>query len=90
MDLEKNMYDALLNLPKMHGDFKNIENNKKFLKSFGDNVSNKVNYLQDIYKLISASCPNVEFKYDLGESNGFDYEKDITFSAYLGTYLQSL
>ena len=84
MNLEKNMYDALLNLPKMHGDFKNIENNKKFLKSFGDNVSNKVNYLQDIYKLISASCPNVEFKYDLGESNGFDYEKDITFSAYLG------
>jgi ATP phosphoribosyltransferase regulatory subunit len=85
MDLEKDLHQALLALPKMHGNFVNIEKDKEVLIRFGEDVINKINYLQQVYKLVSASCPDVEIKYDLSEAKGFDYEKDIIFSAYLGT-----
>ena len=82
MDLEKDLHQALLALPKMHGNFVNIEKDKVLIR-FSEDVINKINYLQQVY--ISASCPDVEIKYDLSEAKGFDYEKDIIFSAYLGT-----
>ena len=85
MDLEKDLHQALLALPKMHGNFVNIEKDKEVLIRFGEDVINKINYLQQVYKLVSASCPDVEIKYDLSEAKGFDYEKDIIFSAYLET-----
>ncbi|MBH32604.1 MAG: ATP phosphoribosyltransferase regulatory subunit [Gammaproteobacteria bacterium] len=74
--------NALIALPRMHGNIENIEADTEILFSFGDEVTNKINYLKNLSSLIIETHNDITIKYDLCEFKGFDYENELVFSAF--------
>lgn len=83
VDVDQSFKECLYNFPKMHGFIKDIDNDLKQLKRFDNNIEQDIQHIVKLCKIIECTHKNVEIKYDFCELQGFDYENDIIFSAYI-------
>ena len=67
----------------MHGSINDIRNNLDQLKNFNSDIENDIDYMTNLANLVVAEHTNVQINYDFCELQGFDYENDIIFSAYI-------
>jgi ATP phosphoribosyltransferase regulatory subunit len=83
LDINEDIKNCLSDFPKMHGNVDNIKTHSEILKVFDKNIDNDINYIIQLCKNISKSHQDVEIKYDFCELQGFDYENDVIFCAYI-------
>ena len=83
VDADKSIKDCISNFPKMHGLIKDINKDLNQLKIFDDNIKHDVDYMINLCNLVGVKHKDVEIKYDFCELQGFDYENDVIFSAYI-------
>ena len=83
IDVSNDFKECISSFPMMHGSIKNIRKNLDQLKSFNIDIEKDINYIINLGNLVGAEHDNVQIKYDFCELQGFDYENDIIFSAYI-------
>ena len=83
LDIDSALKECIGNFPKMHGSINDILKYSNQLKSFNGDIESNINRITRICDAVSKSHKDVEIKYDFCELNGFDYENDIIFSAYI-------
>ena len=83
MDIDNSLKECLGNFPKMHGSIKNIAKHAEQLNFLNNDIKDDINRIIGISNIVSKSHDDVEIKYDFCELNGFDYENNIIFSAYI-------
>ena len=82
-DINQRLKDCICNFPKMHGLIKDIDKDSNELVNFNPDIKNNVDYMIKLSNLVNKKHKDVEIKYDFCELQGFDYENDIIFSAYI-------
>ena len=83
LGIDSTLKECIGNFPKMHGSIKNIAKHAEQLNFFNNNIEDDINRMIGISDIVSKSHNDVEIKYDFCELNGFDYENNIIFSAYI-------
>ena len=83
VDADKAIKDCIGNFPKMHGLIKDIDKDSNQLVNFNKNIKKDVDYMIELCNLVKIKHKDVEIKYDFCELQGFDYENDVIFSAYI-------
>ena len=83
LGIDSTLKECIGNFPKMHGSIKNILKHAEQLNFFNNNIEDDINRMIRISDIVSKSHNDVEIKYDFCELNGFDYENNIIFSAYI-------
>ena len=83
INVSEDFKECISSFPKMHGSIKNIRKNLDQLKYFNSNIENDIDYMINLGNLVSAKHTDVQINYDFCELQGFDYENDIIFSAYI-------
>ena len=83
MGIDSSLKECIGNFTKMHGSIKNILKHAEQLNFFNNNIEDDINRIIRISDIVSKSHNDVEIKYDFCELNGFDYENNIIFSAYI-------
>ena len=81
--IDSTLKECIGNFPKMHGSIKNISKHADQLILFNNNIKDDISRMIGIGDIVSKSHNDVEIKYDFCELNGFDYENNIIFSAYI-------
>jgi len=83
LGIDSTLKKCIGNFPKMHGSIKNISKHADQLNFFNNNIEDDINRMIGISDIVSKSHSDIEIKYDFCELNGFDYENNIIFSAYI-------
>jgi len=83
LGIDSTLKECIGNFPKMHGSIKNILKHAEQLNFFNNNIEDDINRIIRISDIVSKSHNDVEIKYDFCELNGFDYENNVIFSAYI-------
>ena len=83
LGIDSTLKECIGNFPKMHGSIKSISKHADQLNFFNNNIADDINRMIGISDIVSKSHSDVEIKYDFCELNGFDYENNIIFSAYI-------
>ena len=83
LGIDSSLKECIGNFTKMHGSIKNILKHAEQLNFFNNNIEDDINRIIRISDIVSKSHNDVEIKYDFCELNGFDYENNIIFSAYI-------
>jgi len=83
LGIESSLKEIIGNFPKMHGSIKNISIHADQLNFVSNDIEDDINRMIKISEIVSKSHNDVEIKYDFCELNGFDYDNNIIFSAYI-------
>ena len=83
VDAEDSFKECISNFPKMHGPIESITRDLNQLKFLSSDIENDINYMINLCALVRDKHSDIEIKYDFCELQGFDYENDIIFSAYI-------
>jgi len=83
LDIDNDIKNCLSDFPKMHGHVDNIKTHSEILNVFDNNIADDINYIIELCRSISKIHQDVEIKYDFCELQGFDYENDVIFCAYI-------
>ena len=83
VDADKRIKDCIEISQKMHGLIKDIDKDSNQLVNFNKNIQKDVDYMIELCNLVKIKHKDVEIKYDFCELQGFDYENDVIFSAYI-------
>lgn len=83
INTDDSIKECIINFPKMHGSIRGIAKDLKQLNFFNSDIENDIKYMVSLSSLVEKNHKDVEIKYDFCELQGFDYENDIIFSAYI-------
>ena len=83
VDADDSFKECISSFPKMHGSIDSITRDLDQLKFLNGNIEDDINYIVKLCGLVGRKHSDVEIKYDFCELQGFDYENDIIFSAYI-------
>ena len=83
LSIDSTLKECIGNFPKMHGSIKKILKHADQLNFFNNDIEDDINRIIRISDIVSKSHNDVEIKYDFCELNGFDYENNVIFSAYI-------
>jgi len=83
LGIDSLLKECIGSFPRMHGSIKNILKHSDQLNFFNNDIESDINRMIKICDIVSKSHNDVEIKYDFCELNGFDYENNIIFSAYI-------
>ena len=83
INVSEGFKECISSFPKMHGSINDIRKNLDQLKNFNSDIENDIDYIINLANRVGAEHTNVQINYDFCELQGFDYENDIIFSAYI-------
>jgi len=81
--LDNSACEMLRYLPKLHGDVSVLDEAKVKLAAAGSDMSDAIDYLQELISRLQSTFPNLAINLDLSEMRGYTYHTGIVYAAYV-------